>query len=533
MLVRFRFRLLAFTVLVLGLRALAAEEKPLRQLIDEQLRLAWEREKLTPAKRSSDSEFLRRVTLDLIGTAPSYEETVEFLASTDPKKREKWIDRLLDSPQFAQAQANVWDLVLFGRHPGYPDATRNRSGFKAWLAQQFKEKVPLDRWVAELLKAEQPGSELFYVQFRNQPEEATVAVARIFLGTQLQCARCHDHPFDRWTQKDFYGMTGFFVRLAVEESGAGNTKKFSIGEKASGEVLFTGSAKEQTPGKKGEPIKPRFLGGPDLDEPPAPKETKEKVKEGAKLPKPPFSRKEKLAAWVTSSENPYLARAVVNRVWGQFMGNGIVHPVDDFNAESKPSHPELLQTLTESFRKSGYQIRDLIREIVNSEAYQLSQAGEGTVAMPKWYERARVRPLSAEEIVSTMRKVTGYDLGTKPDEKLPNSGDEYFLRFFGEPTNGLGDFQGSLQEHLFLNNAEQVRALIRRRKGNLVDTLLTSSDAIEKKIERLYLTVLQRKPKESETELFRNYLSKKEKPEPLMEDCVWALLNGSEFRFNH
>lgn len=510
-----------------------AEERPRRQTIDAELKMAWEREKVAPAARSTDSEFLRRVYLDLVGTVPSYEEATKFLADVDTSKRAKLIDRLLADPRFAIAQANVWDQVLFGRHPAGGDSTRKRDAFKGWLAKQFAGNVPYDVWVRELLLAESPGSEMYYVQFRNQPEEATVAVTKTFLGTQLQCARCHDHPFDKWTQKDFYGMTGFFVRLVVQESGSGNDRKLAIGEKSTGEVLFTGAAKDQTPGKKGEPVKPRFLGGADLDEPPVPKEFKEPPAGIAKLPKPLFSRKAKLAAWAATAENPYFARAIVNRVWAQFLGRGLVHPIDDFTDGNMPSHPALLRAMTDGFVANKFDQRWLMREIVNSEAYQLSQCGEGREALPKWFERARVRPLSAEEIGAALRTVTGYDTDPKTAGKLPYNGDEYFVRYFGEPTNGLGEFQGSLHEHLFLNNGEQVRGLIRRKKGNLADQLLTAKESWEHRVDRLFLSVLQRVPTAKEREAFASYMQRDPKNEPLVEDAIWVLVNSSEFRFNH
>src|SRR5579862_8216925 len=281
--------------------ALHAQEKSLRQVIDADIQAAWKREKIIPAARADDASFLRRIYLDLVGTLPTYDEATQFLKDEDAKKREKLVDKLLDDPRFASEQAHVWDLVLFGRNPGNGDATRKRDGFKKWLSDKFAKNEAYDHWVRDLLLAEQEGSELFYVQFRGAPEEATVAVSRIFLGTQLQCARCHDHPFTSWTQRDFYGMTGFFVRLVVLDA----DKKFMIGEKSSGEVLFTGSVKEQKPGQKGEPIKAKFLGGAVIEEPPLPKDFKEAAQGAKTLPKPLFSRKEKLAEWVVAPENPY------------------------------------------------------------------------------------------------------------------------------------------------------------------------------------------------------------------------------------
>jgi hypothetical protein len=480
-------RLCCLLALVILLPSAARAEEPLRAVIDREVRAAWTAQKVTPAAKSTDAEFLRRVYLDLVGQPPTYDETTKFLADKDEKKREKLIDALVARPEFATAQANVWDLALFGRRPGNFSDTYRRPAFQKWFTRQFADGVAYDKWVKALLLAEQPGSETFYVQFRGAPDEATVAVTRIFLGTQLQCAKCHDHPFDAWTQKDFYGMSGFFVRLVVQEAGSGNARTFTIGEKGSGEVLFSGNAKDQAPGKKGEPIKPKFLGGPALDEPPLPKDYKEPPypKAGEKLPKPAFSRKEKLASWVTSAENPYFAKAAVNRVWAQFMGRGIVHPIDDFNA------------------------------------YQLGGAGASKEALPKHFERARVRPLSAEEIVGSLRTVTSFEVNPKE----PNANWEYFLRAFGEPTNGLGEFQGSLSEHLFLNNSDQVRAFIRRKKGNLTDQILTSTEPWEKRVERMYLAVLNRPPKPKEVEAFVSFIKREPKPDAAVEDAIWVLLN--------
>lgn len=517
-------------VLALLVPAVARADEPLRAVIDRETKTAWKEQKLTPAAKSTDAEFLRRVSIDLIGTPPTYDETSKFLADTDSKKREKLVEKLLADPRFAEAQANVWDLAIFTRRPGNFSDTYRRPAFQKWLTRQFTDGVTYDKWVKELLLAEQPGSEMFYVQFRGEPIEATTAVTRVFLGTQLQCAKCHDHPFDKWTQKDFYGMAGFFVRLTVQDVSKGNMREFTIGEKGSGEVLFSGDAKDARPGRKGEPIKPKFLDGKELSEPALPKDYKEPTPKGnEKLPKPAFSRKQKLAEWVTAPENPYFAKAAVNRVWAQFMGRGLVHPIDDFNSQNDPSLPALLKSLTDGFVANKYDLKWLIREIVNSDAYQLSGVGASKEALPMWFDRARVRPLSAEEIVASMRTVTGFEVNPKE----PNANWEYFLRAFGEPTNGLGEFQGSLSEHLFLNNSEQVRGFIRRKKGNLADQILTSTDPWEKRVERMYLAVLNRPPKPKEVEAFVSYIKREPKPDAAVEDAIWVLLNSSEFRFNH
>ena len=521
-------------VLALAGQAVRAEDRPLRHVIDSEIKAGWQRQKLTPAGRCDDAAFLRRAFLDLVGTVPSYDEARGFLQDSAPDKRTQLIDRLLADPRFAEHQADVWDLVLFGRNPPNADAVRKRDPFRKWLAGRFAANVPYDRWVRELLRASEDGSEAFLVQFRNQPEEAAVSVSRLFLGTQLQCARCHDHPFANWTQKDFYGMAGFFVRLVVYQR-PGN-KGYAVGEKSTGEVLFSGTAQEQRPGRRGEPVKAKFLGGPVLDEPPLPRGFKEPPLRGNKPPpKPLFSRKEKLAEWVTAADNPYLARAAANRLWAQFMGRGLVHPVDDLGGKNAPSHPQLLDTLAAQLKANRFDLKWLIRELVLSDTYQLSAAGPGSDARPQWFERARVRPLSAEELLAAIRTATGFDIGqTKPGEaRLPGAIKEYFRIYFGSPTNGLGDFQGSLAEHLFLNNSDQIRALIRRRKGNLADSVLTSKELWETRVDRLFLSVLSRLPRPAERQRFVAHLKSDPKPEALVEEAIWVLLNCSEFRFNH
>jgi hypothetical protein len=526
-------------LLVLGclfaVSAARAEDRPLRQLIDAEVTAAWQAQQIKPAPRADDAAFLRRLHLDLHGTIPTYEEAKQFLADADASKRQKLIDRLLDDPRFAGQQANVWDLVLFGRNPPNGDATRKRDGFKKWLADKFAKNEPYDRWARDLLLAEQGGSELFYVQFRGQPEEAAVAVSRVFLGTQLQCARCHDHPFEAWTQRDFYGMAGFFVRLVVVEEGADGKRRYKVGEKSTGEVLFTGAARDQKPGQKGEPIRPKFLGGAALEEPPTPKDFKEPELKTPKDVKPPlFSRKEKLAAWVTSAENPYFPRAGANRVWAQFMGRGLVHPVDDLGEASKASHPQLLDAMTRGLVDHKFDLKWLIREVVSSEAYQLASTGAGKDALPEWFERGRVRPLTAEELLASIRTAAGFDVGAKPGEaKLPSSTEEFMVRYFGEPTNGQGEFQASLTEHLFLNNSGQLRQMIQRKKGNLADVLLTSTEPWEQRVDRLFLSVLSRPPRPAERERFVAHLTSDPKAAPLVEEAIWVLLNTAGFRFNH
>lgn len=520
----------------------AAEQQPVRQVIDAEVQAVWQREKAAPARGASDAEFLRRIYLDLVGTIPTADEADAFLRDSAADKRARLIDKLLDDPRYAEQQANVWDLLFFGRRPTDSDLTGRREGFQKWLREKFAKSEPYDRIARELLLAEggtHEGPAMFFAQFRSRPEDAAEAVSRLILGTQIHCARCHDHPFDKWSQTDFYGVAGFFVRLAYVETNEGGKRHYIVAEKSSGEVLFTGPAAKQTPGQKGEPVPAKFLGGEVLEEPPLPKDFKEPDLKGVKSPpKPLFSRREKFADWAIRPENPYFTKAVVNRVWAQFMGRGFVDPVDDLRASHPASMPTLFQTLQEQLIAHQFDLKWLIREVVNSQAYQLSSAGTGTDPRPQWYERARVRPLTAEEIMAAMRQATGFDdavtLGGGKPETTSMPERSYFLSSFGEPTNGRGEFQPSLNEHLFLNNSGTLRqSLIQPKKGNLADRLIASEASWEERIERLFLAVLTRLPTDAERQKFKDYLTADKNAGPAVEEAIWVLLNTAEFRFNH
>lgn len=528
----------AFIFLLLA--TLSSPAASLRAVIDRELAQGWKTAKVEPTPLADDATFLRRVYLDLLGTVPTYAEARAFLDGAAEDKRMKLVENLLADQRHARHQMELWDLIIFTRDPANPSSTRNRDAFKNWLEKQFSDNVPWDVLVQKMMLAEEAGSAMFHVQYRNKPEDETVAVSRIFLGTQLGCARCHDHPFEELTQRDFYGMAGFFVRLQVLQETKGKEKVYTIGEKSSGEVLFTGPAADAVPGKQGEPVAPKFLGGTALDEPDLPKDFKEldyrKIKK-APYPKPFFSRKEKLAAWLTAPENPYFARAAVNRVWSQFMGRGLVQPVDDLKPDSTPSHPKLLDAMTQEFVAHKFDRRWLMREIVLSEAYQRDSAGPGTMAAPRWYHRARVRPLSAEELMAAMRVATGFDVAEGSDKQMPNAASSYMLKIFGKPTDGRGNFQGGVHEHLYLNNGGQLRSIIQAKNGNLADTLLKSEAPWDERADRLFLSTLTRMPSSAEREKLVAYITAKKDDKRVtqarLEEAIWALLNSSRFRFNY
>ncbi len=531
---------------VIFIQLAAAGDQRLRDTIDARIRAAWQTNNVTPAEPAGDAEFLRRVYLDLHGVIPTYEAAVGFLDDASADKREKLVERLLDDPRYAVHQSDEWDMVLFGRDPpGY--YARTRPEFQKWLCGQFEKNTPYDELARAILKADgntvDDGAPMFLVQYERNPEDAVVAVTKIFLGLQLECARCHDHPFEAYTQVDFYGMAAFFARLELVEVGSqGKSKKMAMGEKNRGDVLFTGPASEQTPGKKGEPVPAKFIKASAVEEPALPEGFDEPKRfESGKAPaKPLFSRKDALADWITLPDNPYFARAAANRVWGQFMGKGIVHPVDDLRPSNAASHPELLDDLAAQLVEHKFDLKWLIREIVLSETYQLSSTGAVEIEMPLWYERARYRPLSAEELFESWKEAGGVHASLKaagqepsPDRfSLKNVTWDYFRRYFGYPSDGAGNFQGGMSEHLFLNNG-QVHELVTKQKGGLHEVVTKSADPWEQRVERLFLQVLSRRPTTEEVEKFVAHLSAPDDASNRLHEAIWTLMSCGEFRFNH
>lgn len=521
----------------------ARADMPLRQIIDTEIGAAWQKQNIKPAARADDASFLRRIYLDLVGTIPTYQETVQFLKDETPAKRAQLIDRLLDDPRFGRHQAELVEQTLMGRR-GINNPEPPRQALRAWLAERFNRNEPYDRWVRDLLRAE--GSSLdsagpvFYAQFQGRPEETAMAVSRIFLATQIHCAQCHrDRRDQKWTQGDFYGFSAFFARLTVVNRAMNGKSVQEIGEKSTGEMMVVGPAAQRQAGQQGKAVPAKFLDGPVLEEPPTPKDFKEAPpRDGQPLPKPMFSRKEKLADWVASTENPFFARASVNRIWAQFMGRGLVNPVDDLRDQEPASHPQLFQKMAEQFVAHRFDTKWLMREIVNSDAYQLSSAS--SISDSQWYERARFRALTPEELLAALREASGFEgavrvAGTDPVKApLPAQLDFWFPYSVTEAPPPGGDYQASLKERLFMNNGTRMRELIQPRKGNLADWLATSTAPMEERVDRLYLTVLTRYPRPEERRLFAEHFSSDpQKQAALAEEAVWALINCSEFRFNH
>src|SRR5207253_1548859 len=298
--------------------------------IDEKLIAKWRDLGLTPSPTCDDAEFFRRIHLDAIGTLPAPADVKKFLADGDPKKREKAIDAVLSRPEFVDFWAYKWgDLLRINR-----TALEEKGmwSFHNWVRGSLRDNKPVDEFVRDIVLAEgstfTEGPANFYRIGRNA-EEWAETVTQVFLGVRMQCAKCHHHPFEKWSQDDYYGMAAFFVRVGTK-----NSQEFGIfgGER----VLHLLPAGEQTHPRKGGVVKPHPLDGSETDD--------------------PFDRRRKLAEWLTAKDNPFFARNIVNRFWGYFMGRGLVEPLDDLRATNPATNPELLDALARDFAEHGFDL---------------------------------------------------------------------------------------------------------------------------------------------------------------------------------
>ena len=532
-------------------------EPPAESFIDDHVFAKMRRLRLRPAPLVGDALFLRRLYLDVLGVLPGREEAEAFVADQDPKKRERVLDALLKRPEFADFWALKWaDLFRL------EEKTLDRKGvqsFHHWLRSSIDSGMPMDEFVRRIISAR--GSTYtvppanFYRAYR-EPLERAEAVAQVFLGTRLQCARCHNHPFDRWTQDDYYSWAGIFsrVRYKVLENDRrdSNDKHEFRGE----QIVWMARHGELQDPRSGRDVVPRFLGNtPDARVP------DERVPDDGI----DGDRLRALARWLTRRDHRQFARSMVNRVWFHLLGRGLVEPVDDFRATNPPSHPELLEQLSDEFAASGFDLRALIRRIVGSSTYQLASASRGDDEVDiANYTHARIRRHSAEVLLDAIHQVTGatpefrgYPKGLRAvqvpgvhalrrRDAAPTSADT-FLRLFGKPERLLAcecerSEQGSVAQALQLISGDcmdqalrqpdnRLDALVRQAQAAGAPTSVVTADEI---INELFWTALTRAPTESERAAARGVFEAAVRGDGSdlrrgVEDLTWSLLNSKEF----
>ena len=483
--------------------------------IDERVNERLAAAKIEPAFVADDAEFLRRVYLDLTGVIPRVSEVREFLADKRLDKRARLIDKLLDSPAHATHLANTWRNIML---PGglNIEQIQNVVGVQNWLRARFVDNLRYDNMVSELLVAtegDDVGPALYYTSLDLAPEKLAGSTARIFLGLQIECAQCHDHPFDKWKQTDFWGYAAFFARLQRPSDA-------NPGMMARLVDLDTGEVKHP---KTEEVVLPKFPDGirPDTSE--------------------AGTRRVQLAIWMASRDNPYLPRAGVNRVWAHLFGRGLVEPVDDLGPHNKPSHPELFEELTAYFVESGFDLRELFRTLANTQAYQRTSAWTAEkAAPPELYAHAAVKTLTAEQLYDSLNRV----LSRKPQAMFPGqiAGSplldpqrQAFIAKMQSAARSPLDYQAGILQALTQMNGADIAEATDPERSPLVGALQAPIFGDADRIKALVMATLSRQPSEEEMSLFTAHLGKHSPSEKQkgLSDILWALLNTAEFSLNH
>ncbi len=476
--------------------------------------------RIIPSDLASDEDFLRRVFLDVVGLPPTIEERQKFLTDTRPDKRAALIDELIARKEFTEMWVMKWaELLRIRTFNNGPQQVSYKAAlnYHQWLRERIAGNVPVNEIIRQILSARggtfsAPATN--YFQIEQDVMKLTENTAQVFMGTRIQCAQCHNHPFDRWTMDDYYGFVSFFAQV-----------KRKPAEDPRERIVFDEGGETQHPVTK-QNMKPKFLGGeePDL------KNT---------------SRREALAAWLASEENPWFARNVVNIVWAHFLGVGIVEPVDDMRVSNPPSNPELLDALAKKFVADKYDLRKLVRDICNSRTYQLTtRTNPSNVTDTRNFSHAMIRRVRAEvlldcisRVTSTPNKFKGLPLGSRAVQIADGNTSNYFLTTFGRASRATVcscevKMEPNLSQALHLINGDTTQQRI--RQGKIIETMLAEKKEPKEIIRHLYLTTLSREPLDTETEkLLAAVPSDPKLRREALEDIFWALLNSKEFIFNH
>ncbi len=493
---------------------------PRSNLIDG---LVWDKLKnlgILPSGPAPETTFLRRVHLDLIGRLPTAAETRAYLADASSDKRSKLIRTLLDRPEYADYWANKWADLL--RPNPYRVGIKATFNLDAWLRQAFRENMPYDQFVRQLVTAQgstwRNGAVTIF-RDRRSPDEITTLVSQLFLGTRLECAKCHQHPFEVWGQKDFYSLAAYFARVGYK--GAGLSPPISGGE----EIVFTAPSGSVTHPLTGEALEPQPLFG--TARPTTPEEDPRTV----------------LMDWMLGDGRMAFSRVAVNRVWAEVMGRGLVDPVDDLRATNPPSNPPLLDALATEFERLDYDLKKLLQLITSSYVYGLSSLpNERNVSDNRNYSRHYRQRLRAEPLWDAVADVTessdtfaAMAPGSRAVELWTNRVDSRFLDAFGRPDANQDPpcertADTTVVQALHLMNAPAMHQQITSSKGRAARLAATDLPA-EKMIEEIYLTVYSRHPSPSELQAAAALYTGDQDRRQTTEDLLWALLNTPEFVF--
>jgi len=487
--------------------------------VDELTLAKWKKLGLKPSALTDDATFLRRICIDLCGRLPTALEAKAFLEDTASDKRAKLIDKLLDSPDYPAYFALKWGSIL--RNSRLAGAEEAAVAFHHWLKDMVARNRPYDEFVRGIVAAagewqDAPPINWLWQNRDDQLHQVTADVAQIFLGIRLQCAKCHHHPYERWGQADYYGLAGFFTRLGRK----------NFGQPPPYYASATPTTGERDP-LTGKTPEPKYLDGLE-----------------AKF-SPDEDPRHALVDWMAKPGNPFFAKALVNRMWGHFLGRGLYHEVDDLRDTNPPSNPELLEALTKDFTAHKYDVKQIIRVILNSRVYQLSAEPTADNEHDRQnFARYYARRMPAEvflDAVNTACGTKGGFSGVGANARaidLPHEGfGSYFLDTFDRPKRVTvceceRSSGATLGQVLLLANSDEIENKIADGNGR-VAKLVKDKKAVPEAIDELYLTALGRKPNAAESKRILNYVADARDKSKALEDVLWAVLNSKEFMFNH
>lgn len=487
-----------------------------KNFVDELVLAKWRRIHLPPSAEAGDEEFLRRVFLDAMGTLPTPKEVREFVSDTSLDKRDQLVDRVVERDEYIDLWAHRMGDML-RNHVGDSNAKDDTIAFAKWIRKSVTENKPFDQFVREILAATGKRSDhpqMEWYRWASTSENRVEDTAQAFLGKRVSCANCHDHPFENVRQSDYWQFAAFFARVKL--IGEGHVNEIKVND--NGEVKHPRTEQK---------LAPKAFGGPQFDD--------------VKGEDP----RQKLVAWMTAPENPYFARAICNRVWGHYLGIGLVDPVDDMRTTNPASNPQLLDALARDFVEHKFDLKHLMKTIMKSRVYGLSStplADNRTDS--RNYARYYSRRLPPHVLMDAIASATG--VGTKfddyPDIKkavhLPNEkGRSDFLDVFGRSERGTPcecetSLAPNLPQVLYLLNSDELQKKLSDKNGTVAE--LTKSDKPSNEIvEELFLRTFSRRPRPSELEEAVKLIENSKGRHPGIEDLLWALLNSKEFLFNH
>ena len=493
-------------------------EIPENNYVDQLVNAKLKKLRITPSDLCDDASFIRRAYIDITGALPKTEEVREFVDNMSSGKRTDLIDKLLDQKEFSDLWVMKFAELLQIRSNNDQFTYKPALLYYNWLQEKFTKNTPIDQIVKDLLTAD--GSNFknpaaSYFQIEKETLKTSENVAQVFMGMRIQCAQCHNHPFDRWTMNDYYGFAAFFPQ--VSRKIGDDPRESIIYAKADGEVKHPITKKTMAP---------KFLGG-----------ERPEVAKGE-------DRREVLANWIASTNNPYFAKNMANMVWAHFVGKGIIDPVDDVRVSNPAINPELLEALGGKFMDYKYDFKKLVRDICNSRTYQLStRVNESNALDDRNFSHAGIRRMRAEVLLDVINEVTesndkfqGLPRGARAVEIADGNVNNYFLTTFGRATRGTVcscevRTEPNLSQALHLLNGDSTQGKI--ASGGVIKKLLAKYKEPSKVIEELYVRCLARSPTEKETAKLKGYFGSGKPDEQVLTDIFWALLNSKEFIFNH